>query len=174
MFLMTIPGALSTDTVWSCCPETAGCHEGSWFLLVHNVPFPPNQTQASVFQVVDVAAAAFPKQPLVPAESLAHCPWHCTLSGWMEGGEGMDTGQLWRQMQTIRSRTAFVKGVPRLLPSPAEATVARTCSPLPVDPAGGQAIPPLSCPYFLSFSGKKGGMEWKRSLWRQQQTDKSV
>lgn len=86
MFLMTIPGALSTDTVWSCCPETAGCHEGSWFLLVHSVPFPPNQTQVSVFQVVDVAVLPFQSNHLALQRA-----WPLFMAlhpGRMDGGWG--------------------------------------------------------------------------------------
>lgn len=39
----------------------------------------------------------------------------------------------------------------------AQATLALPCSVLPVDPAGGQAIPLLYCPYLLSSSGKREG-----------------
>lgn len=56
-----------------------------------------------------------------------------------------------------KDENCLCKGVPRLLPSPAQATLALTFSAPPVDPGVGQAIPPLSCPYFLSTAGKREG-----------------
>lgn len=61
---------------------------------------------------------------LPTTESLDHFQWHCSIAEWMDSERGIDTRQLWWQMQMIRRRTAQVKRVSRLfhnfapLPSP--------------------------------------------------------
>lgn len=88
------------------------------FLLIHNLPVsqakqkyqPPSSVscyqERSLSQAVEPAVAAFWKQPPAPTESLPHFSWHCSIAEWMDSGRGIDTRQLWRHMQTVRTRTA--------------------------------------------------------------------
>lgn len=135
---------------------------------------PLKQTQASVSQVVDLAAAALPNQPPAPAESLAHCSWHCSLAGWRESGKRMDIRQLWRQMQTKKDKNCLSKGSSKAASQPC---TGHAGSDLLSSASGSwwrTGNPSTLLSLLPLFFWQKGGMERKRLLTRQQQTDKSV